>query len=125
MAVVLTEVFPNPAGRDTGKEWVELCNQETSLRQLSGWSLRTGAKSAKLPPLSLAPKACRVIGKGQLHLPLRNSNLSLSLVDAAGKVVSSIDYPGTVPEGMSVVQAGGAAILARHPTPGSLQLAAA
>ncbi len=122
VAVLLTEVFPNPVGRDTNKEWVEICNQGGSRQQLSGWLLRAGTRSAKLPSFSIGPNSCRVVGKGQLHLALRNSNLFVSLVDAEGKVVSSIGYPGSIPEGMSVVQADGATVLSRHPTPGLFQL---
>jgi len=43
-AVVLNEVMADPAGADTGNEWIELVNQGATALDLNGWTLEDGVR---------------------------------------------------------------------------------
>jgi len=58
--IVINEIFTNPAGDDTGKEWVELFNPTSQTLDLTGWQLGAG-KYFTLPSFALAPNSFLLI----------------------------------------------------------------
>jgi hypothetical protein len=59
-ALEITELFPNPSGSDSGKEWVEFSNAQASAIDLSGWLLddqgaSIGSSAFTLPAGSIVP----------------------------------------------------------------------
>lgn len=93
--VVVNEFEANPAGDDSGREWVELYNPLASAVDLSGWAVETthgGTCSMQLEG-AIAPGGYAVfffpdtsIDNGQPGEPFNDGD-SLVLVDASGQVV--------------------------------------
>jgi len=90
-AVVINEAELNPAGFDTGAEWVELLNTGDVAVDLAGWSLSfsyrgPGTLLISETPLSLGPGRRYVFVYPGLRL--RNvGGTPISLLDADGNVV--------------------------------------
>ncbi|MBC7113649.1 MAG: lamin tail domain-containing protein [Candidatus Methanomethyliales bacterium] len=87
--VLINEVELNPAGVDTGYEWVELYNPTTNAVDLSGWRLSTTAGT----PVSLnIPPGTMIEGNGYYVFTyssqwLDNEDESVVLYDAEGREV--------------------------------------
>jgi hypothetical protein len=95
--VVVNEFEANPAGDDSGKEWVEVYNPLSRSVDLDGWSVETthgGTCSMQLEG-AVAPGGFAVfffpdtsIDNGQAGEPFNDGD-SLVLVDASGQVVDA------------------------------------
>ena len=122
--VFINEWLPNPMGSDAKGEFVELFNNGSAI-DLNGWRLGNGEKK----DFSLG--GYRITGNGYLVLPrtvtkltLKNSDASLFLYDAAGKLVDQSAYVGTAPEGQSFSRVNYGTDPSQHfaftdPTPGA------
>ena len=43
--IFITEIYPNPPGQDSKKEWIEIFNDSVEIKSLEGWSLSTSGKT--------------------------------------------------------------------------------
>lgn len=79
--VRINEIEFDPAGRDAGREWVELFNASDDPASLKDWRLvnRTGRAIAVLPDVTLPPRAHLVVSfsKGENDLELSNLRLKV------------------------------------------------
>ncbi|MBI4272875.1 lamin tail domain-containing protein [Candidatus Uhrbacteria bacterium] len=103
-SISLTEVFPNPDGRDTD-EFIELYNEGSTRVNISGWAVefQGGKNRSVLPSIDMQPKQYVVISQESGFRQLRNSSEELLLVDSTGSVIDSIDYEDA-PSGMSLAR---------------------
>lgn len=107
--VYINEWLPNPVGTDTGAEWIELFNDGQNSVSLNGWVLVSGSRSAQLDGGKKFILNGNDIGAGQYlvlnpadgKITLRNSDGSLLLYDAQGKLVDQSSFSGVAPEGKS------------------------
>lgn len=109
--VVVNEVFPNPAGTDSGNEFIELVNLSSSEAALDGWSLGDAVNPERhvfgsgdvIPPggaivifdsgdHSAIPNAST---SSSGSLSLNNSGDTVTLRDATGGVVSVVSWSGS------------------------------
>lgn len=90
--VSITEIFPNPSGTDTGKEWVEIYNESNKKINFGNWEIQTDNKRkyAIKDKTFISPGAYSAINP---KIPLKNSGAHISLIDPEGNVVDEIDYP--------------------------------
>ncbi|MDP3975458.1 MAG: lamin tail domain-containing protein, partial [bacterium] len=87
-ALLINEILPDPAGKDSGNEYVELFNSGSAVVRLDGWKLG-GKTKKKLDGL-------QVPGQGYLvfrGVVLRNGGDIIELLDPAGATLSSVSYP--------------------------------
>jgi hypothetical protein len=91
--IVINEVELNPAGRDAGKEWVELLNIGDSEVDLAGWSI---TYTYRVPGTIVLSEEALMIEPGEFfvftypRLMLRNAEPStIELRDPDGNVVHS------------------------------------
>jgi len=114
--VLINEWLPNPAGKDSKNEWVELWNNGKNPVNLSGWKLqnKTG-KSVAIGNIIIQPDGYAVIHK----IPaLRNTDESIALYDASGLLADRSAFLGTAVQGKSYSRMGSQFMLA-IPTPGA------
>lgn len=81
--ILLSEVFPNPAGKERGGEWIELQSTISHDQSLCGWSIEIGSGSKKridLSPLMVKDSGYLTLDPGQSHLTLRNADEDLRLI---------------------------------------------
>lgn len=99
-SIVISEIFPNPKGTDTGKEWIELFNKGNSNINLGNWSLSITNTGKKTKPKTIKFNDETVI-KANSHLmieppkykfSLLNKNCKIELKDFVGKSIDTISY---------------------------------
>lgn len=100
MAVVVSELFPNPSGADKGREWVELYNAGSEPVSIAGWSLIFGKSSVAVPQITIEPDAF-VIVPIPASFSLRNTDGSLVLADSVRVVRDRAAFTGPAPENQS------------------------
>ena len=96
MTIRVNEILPNPAGADTGAEWIELYNFGEEPINLLGWSLDDedgGSFPYKISESLIIPaKAYRIFSNEQTKLVLNNTADQARLFDASKNLISQIAY---------------------------------
>lgn len=94
--VSLTAFCPNPEGKDTENEWVEIRNDSGKKLDLSGWSLASGSKKLFNHPLlekiTIAPKETFRLTRTHANFALNNKKGQLELRYPDGSKADSVDY---------------------------------
>lgn len=101
--VIISEIFPNPKGKDSGNEWLELYNPENHSINLGNWSLViTNTKKNSKPKIIklsdkivIAPHSYLILDSQNTKFSLLNSNAKIELKDFVEKTVDSIAYSKT------------------------------
>ncbi|RJQ29788.1 lamin tail domain-containing protein [Candidatus Parcubacteria bacterium] len=103
--VSLSEWLPNPSGKDSESEWVELRNDGPEMIDLSGWELETGAgRKFVLDGYTARGEEYLLLSRQETGLILRNVDEALFLYSKGRKLISKSQFFGSAPEGKSVVQ---------------------
>lgn len=98
--LILSEIFPDPAGRDNQAEnfeWVEIYNDSDREVDLRGWCLDDvrgkGSKEFCFPQSTLiAPRSYRVLANSESGLALNNAEEEMNLLWPDKRVVDSVAY---------------------------------
>ncbi len=94
--IYITELLPNAASYDTGREFIELYNPNNRAVSMKGYVLQIGPSFLKDFPLAdtmLQPGEYRSFSDTVTGLVLPNTSASVRLVAAAGNIVSTApDY---------------------------------
>ncbi|MEY4731478.1 MAG: hypothetical protein RL681_424 [Candidatus Parcubacteria bacterium] len=118
--VVINEWLSNPAGSDAQGEWIELWNGGPGAVDLSGWKLTTDSgKGYALNGVRVAEGEYVVLQRTTTHLTLRNSDGSVTLTDAEGRVADRTAFVGVAPEGLSANRDVSGRTIFAKPTPGA------
>ncbi len=105
--IVITELLPNPYGKDSDGEWIEIKNIDTETIDLNGWTIGDDKKSYTIAPPSvpstlLPPNQFLVLHRKTTNIALNNSGAeTVTLKDSLGNTVDKISYEGTASEGAS------------------------
>lgn len=125
--VVINEVLSNPIGPEPQGEWVELVNVGAASAFLGGWVLEDSTGSTPLPDVEIPagryglivavdysalagddvvplPDAIAVVVERVGHRGLSNGGEPLRLIDASGRVVSSVPALAASRAGTSVAR---------------------
>lgn len=90
--LVLSGALPNPVGKDTEGEWVEIENGDSTSAQLSGWWLVSGKTKYTFGSVTVqAGKVHRLMLPG-IKLVLGNTNGSVELHSPDGALVSKAQW---------------------------------
>lgn len=112
--VAITEILPNPDGRDTGAEYLALTNTDTKHVDLFGWGIATGTTKKRLVN---HPIRAHVILKKSDTLRITREHAAITLPNTTGvvelrapngKVVDSVSYAAekrSIPEDALYVRA--------------------
>ncbi len=102
-SIRINELFPNPAGPDTEKEFIELANTTSSTIDLSFWKLEdtvttfTFGEHQKIPAYDFL-----VLKRGATFIALNNNGEeTIRLLSPDGTLVDAITYEDPVEEGAS------------------------
>ncbi|MCK4744855.1 lamin tail domain-containing protein, partial [Candidatus Parcubacteria bacterium] len=102
-AILISEIFPNPAGADDN-EFIELFNPNSIDVDLSGWQLDDSEKGSKVWQIPqntiIASDNYLAFFKEQTKLTFNNSSDSARVSNPSGEIAAQIDYNKTV-EGAS------------------------
>ncbi|MBD3270001.1 hypothetical protein GF376_00580 [Candidatus Peregrinibacteria bacterium] len=87
--IFITEVFPNPKGKDQNKEWIEIFNHDTKAVNLNNWKI-SNSKSEQLLNITLEPNQNHLIKIKDLSL--KNTSDKIELLDYNNQLIDSISY---------------------------------
>lgn len=98
--VIITEIFPNPKGVDTEKEFIEVKNSSTQDVDISGWKIGDSSKTRYVIPVDvMRPGDRRVYYRKETKISLNNSGSdSVKLFTVFGALADSVTYDGGVGE---------------------------
>lgn len=118
---LVTEIFPNPKGSDTGNEFIEIYNQdEEHSLSLDGYVLKVGAnleKSYTFPSGTiLAPLEYRAFSNAEIKYTLLNTSSSV-LLEKDGRVLDDTIIYSEIKEGESYAMLNGGWYSTGVPTP--------
>jgi len=116
--VFINEALPNPAGTDSGNEWLEFFNNSPYAAHIEGWRLAVNGKAVTLHG-SVPGNGYRVLRGKELSRTLTNREAKLGLYDASGALQHSMILYGTAHEGKSYNLFPGGGFHWASPTPGS------
>lgn len=117
MAVVLSELLPNAAGPDTGKEFIEVHNPTDAPVTLQGCQLQLeGGKSFALPNELLAAGGYRAFYDAETGLTLPNASaVTVRLTSISSE--QSVRYADNMADGAAWAMLGGTWQVTTIPTP--------
>lgn len=123
--VVVSEIFPNPAGDEEAGEWIELRNATDGDRPLCGWSIDDGERGSEafaLDPWRLPPGETLVLTRERTGVSLNNDADAVRLsapLPSGGSATVQIERYAYSPEGRSwALRDDGAWAWTDAPTPG-------
>lgn len=120
--MVISEFLPNPVGKDTDAEWIELFNNGDSEINLSGWRLKDASgKIFSFGNIEISPGGYAVLDYKTTKISLNNDGETLFLFDRDGNLIDKAEYVGAAPEGKSLIRQAPLEnnfIFAGQPTPG-------
>lgn len=99
--VLINEWLPNPEGKDTDGEFVEIYNSGKESVGVSGWSLKANSKTKFVLKGEVWPGGFLVFKKPELKISLNNTDGEVFLYDAAGRQIDRQQFLGLAPEGKS------------------------
>ncbi len=120
MSLFISELLPNPTGKDTAGEWIELCNTDTAPASLVGKKLSDASgKTYAFGDESLAPHACTAYPYTQTKITLNNSGDTIVLADAQGAPIDTMQYAESMGDDIAVARDQAMhTVLTSNPTPG-------
>jgi len=116
--VIINEFLPNPIGKDTDGEFIELFNDSQNEINLTGWQLKDASgKSFILKNQKPGPAEYLVFDYKTTKISLNNSDETLFLYDQKGVLVDKVGFAGSAPEGKSVIRKSNKFVFTDKPTP--------
>jgi hypothetical protein len=123
--VTISELLPNPAGTDSGHEFIELHNTTSAVNNLSGCSLQTSASSTKsfdLGTITLAANEYYSLSDTDSGLTLSNaSGGTVWLLDSTQEI-QAVSYPADMEDDTVWTIADGQWGLSYTPTPAAANI---
>jgi len=121
--MIISEFLPNPVGKDTDGEFIELFNDGLKPANLSGWKIKDASgKIFTFGNQTLGAGQYLALSYKTTKITLNNDAETLYLYDASGKLVDKAAFSGTAPEGKSFVRENNQFVLTSKPTPGKVNI---
>jgi len=102
--LIVSEIMPNPKGKDSGNEWIEITNISDKEINLENFKLddgENGSKPYSIPKIILQGKTSIVFRQPTTKINLNNSNDEARLIKSNGEIADSIKYT-TTKDGQSI-----------------------
>jgi len=117
--MIISEFFPNPIGKDSGNEWIELFNDSENAVNLNGWQIKdTSGKTFIFKNQIIVPHEYLVLDNKTTKISLNNNNETLFLYDAKGNLIDKATFTGAASEGKSLIRQNNQFVFTNEPTPG-------
>ena len=118
--IFINEWLPNPVGRDSNSEFVELFNNGREAVNLAGWFLKTKTttKTKFVLDGEIRGGDFAVFKKPELKISLNNTDGELFLYGSSGKLVDHEQFLSAAPEGKSFARTNSGQFVFSEPTPG-------
>ncbi len=119
--VYISELLPNPEGKDEEGEWIEICNMSNEVVDISGWKLddeEGGSSPFVFPEHSfMAPNSYLVFRRSVTKIALNNNSDQTRLLYPAGEIADEVSYEDAK-SGYAAAKKGESFFWTELPTPG-------
>ncbi len=95
--IIISEFYPNPEGKDSGQEWIELYNPHPTAINIQDWELKIGKSIIIKEKNIIPPQSYLLISKS---INLNNQGGSIILYNQDKETIDQINYPKSI-EGKS------------------------
>lgn len=99
--IQINEWLPNPIGKDSEGEWIELYNSSNLKIDLTNWIIASGSKSYKIKNKIIEPYSFIIFNKKETKLNLLNNNGEIKIFNPTGQLIDQAKFFGQAPEGKS------------------------
>jgi len=107
MAVVINEIFPNPKGKDSEGEFIEIYNNGTEKINLLGWRIEDkSGKKFVLKNKEIQGDNFLSLKQEETKISLNNNGESVFLYNKEGKLIDKKEFFGVAEEGKSFARKG-------------------
>lgn len=122
--VIINELLPNPAGTDSGHEFIELYNPTKKTISLDGCSLQTSAnlKKYNFTNTEVQPDNYLTFYDSQTGLTLPNSGGGTAWLLSPTDELQAINYPDNMGDGVAWARLGNGWQNTYTPTPGAINV---
>jgi hypothetical protein len=122
--IVISELLPNPAGTDTGHEYIELRNTTNAAINLSGCMLQTSANDETyvLTGITLQPGQYHAVSDSQSGLTLSNSSGGTVWLLDAEQELQTVVYPSDMEDDTTWTYADGMWTISYTATPAAVNI---
>ena len=101
----ISEILPNPIGKDADGEFIEIFNNGNLDVYLSGWKLSDASgKSYFFRNTILKSGEYFVVNYSDSKISLNNDGDAVFLYDNSGVLIDKIEYKGKIEEGVSIAR---------------------
>ena len=118
----LTEVMPNPAGADTGNEFIELYNPSAARVNLEFYSIKTGTSLNRTVPFpdgaNIGPWEYKTFSDSEMKFSLTNTSGRVQLLSMYGVVFGDTGVYSSASDDMTWALIDGTWQFTNQPTPG-------
>lgn len=92
-AIILTEVLPDPEGRDSENEFIELFNQSQETINLASWTIKDmQEKTFVFKETKLQPQSFLVLNIKETKINLNNDIDKIKLFNEKNELIDSVSY---------------------------------
>jgi len=116
--LLINELFPNPKGKDTEGEFIELKNTNDSAASIEGFALKTPKGKTYILKGEISAHGLLVLPYQTTKLTITNENGDVLLYGASGALLDRVSYVGSAKEGASFARNGETFFFTTTPTPG-------
>lgn len=120
--VVVSELLPNPAGTDSGKEFIELHNNTSDYVPLKNCSLQVGTKKFTFADVEMGPGAYVAFNDLVTGLTLPNSSGGNVWLLTPTEEIDKVTYPGGLADDVAWANIDGVWQTTYAPTPGAANI---
>ena len=118
--MVISELLPNPVGKDPAGEFIELFNESRNPQNLSGWKIKDASGKTFFLKGTLGANEYLVSENITTKISLNNDSETIYLFGADGKQIDLLGFTVTAPSGKSFIrQANSQGVFTDKPTPGA------
>jgi len=121
--MVINELLPNPVGKDTGGEFIELLNNSSRSASLDGYLLKDKGGKEYILHGELKAKAFLSLPYSVTKINLNNTGDAIYLFNAGGQLIDTAEFLLQAKEGASLARRdNGTLAFTDTPTPGAANI---
>lgn len=104
----ISEILPNPIGKDPGGEWIKLFNDSPEPVDLAGWRIKDASgKTFVFKNQTVASAEYLTLDYKTTKISLNNNGETLLLYNRKEELIDKAEFVGTAPEGKNAKRQNG------------------
>lgn len=116
--MLISELFPNPVGKDIEGEWIKIFNDESEEINLYGWKIKDASgKTFVFKESKIKPNEILTLNYKTTKISLNNNGETVSLYNSKAVLIDKAEFAGFAPEGKALIRKNNKFIFEGRPAP--------